>query len=261
MDVAYEFAPLVATKLIIYTFGALVHLFLMVLILGNRRLRRLEWLLFALMAALFVWNSGNLLALNVGLFYGVPPNILAGISRLIPFLGLLAAAPLLVHAQAEYAGQIRALPVATRLLIAAFYLPIAAAPWLVGRLLGRIDLEPLVALGPFVRPLVAWMAAALVAGAAISLVLRRSIQDSRAPHFAISLAALQALLALGLGWQYLLQPLPTLGLGGSLATFLMLVALAPSVLLGHSIFRHNFLELRVQRNLVYSIVAMFSLLI
>jgi len=261
VDVASELTLLVAAKLIVYSLGALVHLFLMVLILGQRRLRRLEWLLFALMAALFMWNSGNLLALNVGLFYGVPPNILAGISRLIPFLGLLAAAPLLVHAQAEYAGQIRALPAATRFLVAVFYLPIAAAPWLVGRLLGRIALEPLVALGSYVRPLAAWMASALVAGAAISLVARRSVQDTRMASFHISLAGLQALLAVGMVWQYLLQPLPILGLGGSLTAFLMLVAVAPSALLGYSIFRHNFLELRVQRNLVYSIVAMFSLLI
>ena len=45
MEQAYELSPLVAFKLIVYTFGALVYLFLMVLILGNRWLRRLEWLL------------------------------------------------------------------------------------------------------------------------------------------------------------------------------------------------------------------------
>jgi hypothetical protein len=42
MEVARELTALVAFKLIVYTFGALVHLFLMVLILRNRRLRRLE---------------------------------------------------------------------------------------------------------------------------------------------------------------------------------------------------------------------------
>ena len=67
MDVACELTPLVATKLVVYTFGTLVHFFLMVLIVWNRRLRRFEWLLFALMAALFMWYSGNLLALNISL--------------------------------------------------------------------------------------------------------------------------------------------------------------------------------------------------
>ena len=36
MEVAHELTLLVAFKLIVYTFGALVYLFLMVLILGNR---------------------------------------------------------------------------------------------------------------------------------------------------------------------------------------------------------------------------------
>ncbi len=36
MEAAFELTPLVACKLIVYTFGALVHLFLMVLILGRR---------------------------------------------------------------------------------------------------------------------------------------------------------------------------------------------------------------------------------
>lgn len=261
MDVASELTLLVACKLIVYSLGGLVHLFLMVLILGQRRLRRLEWLLFALMAALFMWNSGNLLALNVGLFYGVPPNILAGISRLIPFLGLLAAAPLLVHAQAEYAGQIRAWPAATQFLIVVLYLPLAGAPWLVGRLLGHLAVDPLAALGPFVRPLAAWMAMALLAGSAVNLIRRRSLQELSLVSFHTWLAGLQGFLALGLVWQYLLPPLPILGLGGYPAALLMLVAVAPSVLLGYSIFRHNFLELRVQRNLAYSIIAIFSLLL
>ena len=64
MDVASELTFLVAFKLMVYSLGSLVHLFLMVLILGQRRLRRLEWLLFGLMAALFMWYSGNLLALT-----------------------------------------------------------------------------------------------------------------------------------------------------------------------------------------------------
>jgi Histidine kinase-, DNA gyrase B-, and HSP90-like ATPase len=88
VDVASQPSPLVAYKLVIYTFGSLLHLFLMVLILGQRRLGRLESLLFWLMAGLFMWNSGNLLALNVGLFYGVGPRVLEAVARLIPLLGL-----------------------------------------------------------------------------------------------------------------------------------------------------------------------------
>ncbi len=41
----------------------------------------------------------------------------------------------------------------------------------------------------------------------------------------------------------------------------MLVAVVPSGLLAYSIFRYNFLGLRIQRNLVYSIVGIFALLL
>ena len=82
--------------------GALIHFFLVVLILGNWRLRRLEWLLFGLMAALFMWYSGNLLALNIDLHYGAGPAVLSGFSRTVSIVGFMAAVPLLVHVQAEY---------------------------------------------------------------------------------------------------------------------------------------------------------------
>jgi signal transduction histidine kinase len=261
VDVASELTSLVAFKLIVYSLGSLVHLFLMVLIVGQRRLRRQEWVLFALMAALFMWNSGNLLALNVGLFYGVGPDVLSGISRVIPLLGFLIAAPLVVHVHAEYAAQLRMRRLRHRLLMAAFYLPVVGAPWLVGRLLGHLEMDPVIALRPFVRPLAAWMVAALAVSAAFNLVFRRRVQDSRLVSFHGWLAGLQGFLALGLAWAYLVRPPLVLGLGGYFPIFLMLVAIGPSVLVGYSIFRYNFLDLRVQRNLIYSIVAIFALLI
>ena len=107
MDVASQLSPLVAYKLVIYSSGCLLHLFLMVLILSQRRLGRLEWLLFWLVAGLFMWNSGNLLALNVGLFYGVGPRVLEAVARLIPLLGLVLVPPLTVAVHTEYALQFR----------------------------------------------------------------------------------------------------------------------------------------------------------
>ena len=90
MDVAYGLTSLAITKLVVYTFGTLIHLFLIVLILGNRRLRRLEWLVLGLMVALFMWYSGNLLSLNISLFYGAGPAVLSGFSRTVSMIGILA---------------------------------------------------------------------------------------------------------------------------------------------------------------------------
>ncbi len=261
MEVAFDFSPLVACKLIVYTFGALVHLFLMVLVLGQRRLRRLEWIMFALMAALFMWNSGNLLALNVALHFGVGPKILSAVSRLIPFLGLILTPPLLVHLQEEYAAQFRPSGLSLRILTAVFYLPWVGAPWLIGMLLGHIEMDPLYAIRPVARPLVVWVVASLVVSALFSVRLARLIRGGPLVRFHLGLAVLQLFLAVALGWVYLLRPLPVFGLGGAFPTFLMLVAVVPGVWVGYSIFRYNFLELRVQRNLVFSLVTIFTLLI
>jgi len=51
------------------------------------------------------------------------------------------------------------------------------------------------------------------------------------------------------------------GLGGYFPTGLMLAGILPSGLMGYSIFRYNFLDLRVQRNVIYSVVAIFGFLI
>ena len=271
MDVAFELTPLAATKLIAYSFGALIYLFLMTLILGQRRLRRFEWLLFALMAALFMWNSGNLLALNLSLAYGVAPAIHARLARLIPFLGAILSAPLVVHVHAEYAfplphgaRRIRLQGFPKKAVIALFYVPLIAAPWTVGRLLGRIELDPLVALRPFVRPLVMWVVLALGVAAAINARLWHASRHLRPAGLHAWLAGIEAFLTAGFAWTYLAPSLPFFpqgGLGGYFPTLLMLLAVVPGAIVGYSIFRYNFLDLRVQRNLIYSLLAIFALLI
>jgi signal transduction histidine kinase len=261
VDVASQLSPLVAYKLVTYTFGSLLHLFLMVLILGQRRLGRLEWLLFWLMAGLFMWNSGNLLALNVGLFYGVGPRVLEAVARLIPLLGLVLVAPLTVAVHAEYALQFRPPALFYRLITALFCLPVVAAPWAIGNALGRLEWDALAALHPFARPLVVFLVAALGVGAAFNLCFRTWNDDPRLGNFHAWLAGLQLTLAFGLAGAYLARPLPVSGLGGYFPTTLMLLASLPGALLGRAIFHYNLLDLRVPRNVTYSIVAIFAVLL
>ena len=168
VDVANGLTILTAAKLVIYTFGALIHLFLMVLILGNRRLRRLEWLLFGLMAALFMWYSGNLLALNISLYYGAGPAILSGILVAVSTVGFIAAVPLLVHVHSEYCAGLPPLGVWKRSLVACFYIPVLFSPWIVARLLSHLGWEPLIALGNSLRWLVLWAVAALLFASGIN---------------------------------------------------------------------------------------------
>lgn len=233
----------------------------MVLILGQRRLRRLEWLLFALMAALFMWNSGNLLALNVGLNFGFGPNLLSGASRLIPFIGLISIPPLLVHVQEEYAAQFRPLRASLRWLKMVFYLPLAGLPWMVGMLLGQLNVDPVFAIRPLVRPIVAWTVGSLLVSSGYSRDAARRALPGPLKRFHSVLAGLQFLLTGGLAWVYLLKPLPPMGMGGTFPTVVMLVAVVTGIWVGYSILRYQFLDLRVQRNLVYSLVVIFALLI
>lgn len=264
MDVASELTPLVDTKLVIYSLGALVHLFLMLLIVGNRRLRRFEWLLFALMTGLFMWYAGNLLALNIGLFYGAGPPTLSGLSRIVALVGFMVAVPLLVHVQVDYLGGFVPLQLREKLVVACLYLPLGASPWVVGRLLDHLGIEPMVALGRSARLLVIWAVAALLLAVAVNLYLanlRREINPALA-RFHAYLAGLQGSLAVGLTLAFVPHPLPLVGgLGGYFPAALMLVAIIPSGLMGYSIFRYNFLDLRVQRNVVYSLATISGLLL
>ena len=81
----------------------------------------------------------------------------------------MAAVPLLVHVQAEYCAGFVPFRLGPRLLVAGFYLPVVAFPWVVGSLLRRPGVEPLVALGRPVRLLVLWAVAALLFAAGINL--------------------------------------------------------------------------------------------
>jgi len=167
-----------------------------------------------------------------------------------------------VHA--EYCARFVPIRPWQRLLVACFYLPVIFCPWMVGRLLSHLGVEPLVALGPPMRLLVLWAGAALLVAAGVNVYMsvRRRAADPALARFHAYLAGLQGVLALGWAIAYLPHALPTMGgLGGYFPTGLMLVGVLPSGLVGYAIFRYNFLDLRVQRNVVYSVLAIFGFLI
>jgi hypothetical protein len=169
----------------------------------------------------------------------------------------------LVHVHLNYLQQFSPVSPVAALLSRIFYVPLIAAPWMVGKLAGRLDLDPLQALGWYGKLLVAWLVAALLAGMAINgLLARRRVEsDPGLRRFHAWLVGLEGTLALGFAWAYLLRPFPHQGLGGYTATSLMLIAVIPGGLVGYSIFGYNLLDLRVQRNVIYSVAAIFGLLL
>lgn len=89
-------------RLIGLTAGTLVYLFLLALILGHRRPRRFERLLFFLVLSLFAIYAGGLLEINAVIQYGTPPATTQRFANLLAVLGLVFLSPLILHAHFEY---------------------------------------------------------------------------------------------------------------------------------------------------------------
>ncbi len=89
-------------RLIGFTAGTLVPLFLLALIVGHRRPRAFERILFFLLLALFLFYAGGLLILNAEIHYSEPPaaTVLFGMALII--LGLGFVPPLLLHTNVSY---------------------------------------------------------------------------------------------------------------------------------------------------------------
>jgi signal transduction histidine kinase len=97
-------------RLIGLTAGTLVQLFWMVVILGYRRQRNFERVFFFLCLALFLFYSGSLLALNAQIHYGQAPAGLREFVIAIISVGLCLFPALLMHLHVEFAetrGMIR----------------------------------------------------------------------------------------------------------------------------------------------------------
>src|SRR5215475_3595654 len=94
---------LVYVRLIGFTAGTLLMLFWIVVILGYRRQRNFERVLFFLCLALFLFYAGSLLAINTQIYYSTPPQSLQIFSSLLIVLGLCFLPPLIPHLHLEYA--------------------------------------------------------------------------------------------------------------------------------------------------------------
>jgi len=94
---------LVYIRLIGCTFGTLLQLFWMVVILGYRRQRNFERVFFFLCLALFFFYGGSLLALNSQIYYHQPPVALNQFAIGTISIGLCLLPALLLHLHMEYA--------------------------------------------------------------------------------------------------------------------------------------------------------------
>src|SRR5271168_3693775 len=84
-------------RLISLTAGTLVYLFLLALILGHRRPRLFERLLFFLNLSLFLFYAGGLLEVNAQIQYALPPDPTRLFYKALIAGGVLFLLPLMVQ--------------------------------------------------------------------------------------------------------------------------------------------------------------------
>src|SRR6266481_1161927 len=257
-------ASLVYIRLIGCTFGTLLQLFWMVVILGYRRQRNFERVFFFLCLALFFFYGGSLLALNSQIYYRQPPVALNQFAIVIISIGLCMLPALLMHLHMEYA-ETRGLLKNKRWKLAVLFLFYAACLHLAVR---RI---PLLVYAPQFNFLVP--GSSLGEGFAIALAaalawcggwerrIATAAPDKPQRYFhwtllAFFIASFLAVDGLHLG------PFPMQArTKEALATAFSLLPILPFSVLIHLVFRHNFLQIGRQKNLLYAISATFLALL
>jgi signal transduction histidine kinase len=250
-------------RLISLTAGTLVYLFLLALILGHRRPRWFERLLFFLCLSLFLLYSGTLLGANSAIYYTSTPFATRVFYSSLIALGLMFLPGLLVHAHSYYLYRIsqdRSIPRLLTLVICAFYaVPAVLSLWEIAysRVLAFSPVDALVSFLPV--EFVALVGAVAGCGLADLAIVRRSKQATERTFFSLLLAVNIGgcgLLAFSV-WATQFRRAE----GEYLATTFILAAILPGALLLYFAVRRNFLEYGAQRNLMYALPATFLALL
>ena len=256
--------PLLYLRLIGYTLGTLIELFWMVVILGYRRQRNFERVLFFLCLAFFLFYGGSLLALNSQIYYPKPPAGLQAFAIVVISVGLCLSPALLLHLHMEYA-QTRGL-----LQVKAWKRSILALFYLAGLHLALHRIPLLLQEGTFdfIGP-----GNSLGTGFAIVLSIslawcagweRRfatTVPDKPQSYFHWALLFFFALAFLATGVLHIAPyPIPKQAIA-MLETAFSLLPIVPFTVLIDLVYRRNFLQIGRQKNLLYAVSATFLALL
>jgi two-component system, NtrC family, sensor histidine kinase HydH len=255
---------LVYIRLIGYTFGTLLQLFWMVVILGYRRQRNFERVFFFLCLALFFFYSGSLLALNSQIYYYQPPVAVSQFAILIISAGLCMLPALLLHLHMEYA-ETRGLLRVKRWKLGVLLLFYAACLHLAYHRIPSLLQDPQF---NFLAPgsslgegfaIVLAVALAWCGGWERSFATAAPDKPQRYFHWmllAFFAASFLAVDALHLGpFHMQVRTIETL------ATAFSLLPILPFGMLIYLVSRHNFLQIGRQKSLLYALLATFLALL
>jgi signal transduction histidine kinase len=255
---------LVYVRLIALTAGTLLQLFWMVVILGYRRQRNFERVFFFLCLALFCFYGGSLLALNAQIHYDETPPGLQGFAITVITIGLCLVPALLMHLHMEFA-ETRGLlkdkrwkaavalvfyAASLHVLILSLHMRIAS---------GRFDfVTPGNSLHDGFSHIFSY---SLVWCSTWEFRFYRSAPDrpQRRFHAFLTFAFLLALL--GIVSLHVLPILLPETARVALSVGLSLIPIVPLVALIYLVWRHNFLQIGRQKNLVFAVLATFLALL
>jgi hypothetical protein len=261
-NLKHTMPSLVYLRLIGFTAGTLLQLFWMVVILGYRRQRNFERVFFFQCLALFFFYAGSLLALNAQIYYSEPPEQLTSFAKTLLCAALCFLPPLLVHLHFEYADM-RVLLNSRTMKRTALLVAYAPVLYFALRAYPQLASSPsfdFLAPGNFLgRGYGVWLASALAVSSAWEVRFASSATDRRQQWFHKQLA--RFFLALGVAVLYLHFFQPTGNGAAVTSTVLAVLAILPPAIMLELVYRHNFLNIGRQRNLVYAVSATFLALL
>lgn len=246
------------------TLGTLLQLFWIVLILGYRRRRNLERVLFFLALALFLFYSGSLLALNAQIYYPTPPPTLLSMALTLIAAALGFLPPLVIHVHAAYMRVLEgdAAPAWLRWIVLIGYLPVPYFVFLVIPQLFRHAQTALLWPGHSLGGMYgAWLASAMVAGTYFEGRFARKTEVAAERGFHRAIQIFFAVSAPFVIYAYAAAAPWPADQSAAFGTVLMLVSILPSALLSYFVLRYNFLQIGRQHNLVYAVSAAFLALL
>src|SRR5712692_8278120 len=255
---------LIYVRLIGYTFGTLLQLFWMVVILGYRRQRNFERVFFFLCLAFFLFYSGSLLALNSQIHYLQPPVGVNQFAIVIISTGLCMLPVLLLHLHTEYADTRGTLRV-KRWKWAVLFLFYAACFHVAYHRIPLLLQEPhfnfLVPGSSLGAGFAIVLAVALAWCATWQWRFMLSAPDRPQRYFHTTLLLFFTLSFLAVTGFHLGPFHVETRTADSLGTTFGLLPILPFAALIYLVWRHNFLQIGRQKNLLYAVLATFFALL
>jgi len=255
-------------RLIGLTAGTLVYLFLIALILGHRRPRLFERLLFFLMLSLFLVYAGGLLEINARLQYGTPSEATRALHTSLMTLGEMFLPGLLVFTVLVYSRQInprRNLPWACYVLVLiASVAPIVAVAGEIVIMRRYPSLSfawKFFAVAEGMQPIDSFLLIVMImASACESFALSRRLSEVNDRRFFQWLTVSAVLVCIPLSLREGIGTLAPVRSEAMLVATIFAGVLPGAILIYFSL-RHNFLEFGAQRNLVYALSGTFLALL